>query len=1018
MAKDIDLSAFDEDIDLSAFDEEEGPSQLEAAGRGAVQGVALGFGEEIGAAALSPVEMLRQKIAKLIPGSMENVDEQLRQQGFKGLEEEELTDIYKNLRDTTRERNKAAEEAHKATYIASDVAGGILPGLLSGGGTAAAGVLKTGTKEAMKQAAKVGAGYGAVSGLGYGEGETIGEDIQSTLVGGVLGAGLGAALPLAVKGAKIGAGKLKKGAQDLLETIIPESEAIKAGYKYGRQGKKLTQEVIDEDLIGISKKILKNIQSDKSANNLKAAKEKLEALGYVVNTKKTINDAIDDLQKLTNEDYLGIQNKELLPKIKELTGYSTQAERMAEKAQKQATKKVIESQGKIDQAIIKGEKDLAKAQAKTGDVLETITDVKRPMSDLDIPLQTKEGMVAGTKGRFKGPEGEDYIKTSVSDATPYQPEMTSMVDDLGRPIIKTVDKGSGRVSAMVGNIEDKIKLNLENMSVSEVESLRKQLNLATKLAKAQGAADDPIMQRAQKLAGELKKVTDEVVEKSGDTDLIRNRARFSDIFSAEEMLGIDKRFSVRRDIQEELAATQLGGKLGFEQGFKTRQEGELATKLLGEKVVTPEMRQQLDLIRKLNQVSGRESQENISRAGLYKMVVGDIPNIAGRGVKAVGDITRPITSPVKNTMDLLNTMTKQQVETFGAKLASSNKKGSQMLGQQLLDAASQGGQAQSQAIWAISQSPAFRELVKREVPNMEAEMESTLNALIPSAAAADTPYSPDNSNVLDEISDSEGTSERHAKRKGYASGYDVTLGYGKFDPSSDKAITEMTLSEVKDFQKKMLKHPKNNLNSSAIGRYQIVGKTLRGLQKKLGLSDDTVFDKATQDKMAEELLRQRGFGKAGISSEDLQHNLSKEWASIGDPKKGGESHYGGQPSKAKDWNSILEEKESSIDLNSILQGYAGQTPDDLQAEVPTEVPTEVTTEDIEDVNRHIDRVNQQQSSGDNTPVDQIEGLMGKIDALRLSEEDKNEIESEAVNMSGYSDGARLKELLAKIANLR
>lgn len=45
------------------------------------------------------------------------------------------------------------------------------------------------------------------------------------------------------------------------------------------------------------------------------------------------------------------------------------------------------------------------------------------------------------------------------------------------------------------------------------------------------------------------------------------------------------------------------------------------------------MRQQLELLRKLNQISGRESQENISRAGIYKMAVGDLPNVAGRAVK-------------------------------------------------------------------------------------------------------------------------------------------------------------------------------------------------------------------------------------------------------------------------------------------------------------------------------------------------------------------------------------------------
>ena len=85
------------------------------------------------------------------------------------------------------------------------------------------------------------------------------------------------------------------------------------------------------------------------------------------------------------------------------------------------------------------------------------------------------------------------------------------------------------------------------------------------------------------------------------------------------------------------------------------EETQKAQELLGEGVVTPEMRQKLDLLKKVNQIGGRnESQENISRAGLYKMAVGDIPNIAGRATRSVQNITKPITSPVKNTIDFFN----------------------------------------------------------------------------------------------------------------------------------------------------------------------------------------------------------------------------------------------------------------------------------------------------------------------------------------------------------------------------
>jgi len=978
------------------------PSQLEASGRGAVQGATLGMADELGAAALAPIEMLRQKISELIPGSMENVDEQLRKQGFKGLDENELTDIYKNLRDTTRESNKAAQEANPWTYGAADVVGGIAPGLLSGGGTAAASILKTGGKEAMKQASKIGAKYGAASGYGYGEGETIGEDIIDTATGGVVGAGLGAALPLAIKGAKIGAGKLKKGAQDLLETIVPESEAIKAGYKYGKQGKKVAQEVIDEDLKSISKKILKNIEADKKANKLKEVKEKLDALGLKVNTKKAVDEAIEDLRKLTKGDVLDLQNKDLLPKLRKLTGHDIQGEKMAAQAQKQAIKKQLESEGLVDQAIIKGEKNLAKEQIKTGDSLDTITDINRSMDSLDMPLQTKEGVIAGAKGKFKGPDGEDYVKTAISDATPYQPEISKLVDHLGRPIIKTVDKGSGRISAMVGNIENKMKLDLENMTISEVESLRKQLNLATKLAKAQGAADDPIMQRAQQLAGDLKTLTDDVIEKSGKTELIDKRARFSDIFSAEEMLGLDKRLSARKDINKELMSTKLGGKLGFEQGFKTRQEGELAQNLLGKKVVTPEMRQQLDLIKKLNQISGRESQENISRAGLYKMAVGDVPNLIGRGVRGAGNIIKPVTSPVKNTVELLNTMTSQQVQKLGTKLSSSQNNGSKFLGQKLLDAVSQGGDAQAQAIWSLSQSPAFRALIKREVPNMEDEMMNTIEAISPiaSAEAADTPYQPTSDRVSNLIR-REGSEEFVYKDQ---IGHD-TIGIGhKITPKEKKSGLINGISYKEGLSQEDIM---NILSSDLKSHDEDAVKVMNNFN-----IDQDVLSEDQLDAI-KDMVYQLGYGSS------MKFKNTMKYIAEGDYEKAAsnaaKSKWNKQtPRRVKDFQDrIIKKKESSMDINSVIQGYADQ--DIPQPEVTTEAPT---AEDIEDVNKHIDRVNQQQSSGDGVPVDQIEGLMGKIDALNLSDMDKSEIEDEAINMSGFSDGARLKELLAKIANLR
>lgn len=115
-----------------------------------------------------------------------------------------------------------------------------------------------------------------------------------------------------------------------------------------------------------------------------------------------------------------------------------------------------------------------------------------------------------------------------------------------------------------------------------------------------------------------------------------------------------------------------------------------------------------------------------------------------------------------------------------------------------------------------------------------------------------------NGGMLDLIGYAEGTDKGR--------GYNETLGYGKFT-GGDRNLVTMTLDEVLAMQKGMLAHPDNGFNSSAVGRYQIVSKTLKGLMGSLGLSGSEHFDPAMQDRLAQELLRQRGNDPAGLRNE-------------------------------------------------------------------------------------------------------------------------------------------------------
>lgn len=87
----------------------------------------------------------------------------------------------------------------------------------------------------------------------------------------------------------------------------------------------------------------------------------------------------------------------------------------------------------------------------------------------------------------------------------------------------------------------------------------------------------------------------------------------------------------------------------------------------------------------------------------------------------------------------------------------------------------------------------------------------------------------------------------------------------------------------------------------AVGKYQVIPATLDGAITKLNLDRNEAFTPALQDKVFSDYLIVdkrpdiQGFitGKPGVSLQDAQRSLALEWASFGDPDKGGASHYDG-----------------------------------------------------------------------------------------------------------------------------
>ena len=93
-------------------------------------------------------------------------------------------------------------------------------------------------------------------------------------------------------------------------------------------------------------------------------------------------------------------------------------------------------------------------------------------------------------------------------------------------------------------------------------------------------------------------------------------------------------------------------------------------------------------------------------------------------------------------------------------------------------------------------------------------------------------------------------------------------------------LTEMSIAEVQAWQDKYVA---DGNASNAVGRYQIISPTLKGLIKELQLKPSQVFSERIQDKMAIALMERRGavdFVNDKISAEQFAANLSQEWAAL------------------------------------------------------------------------------------------------------------------------------------------
>lgn len=109
-------------------------------------------------------------------------------------------------------------------------------------------------------------------------------------------------------------------------------------------------------------------------------------------------------------------------------------------------------------------------------------------------------------------------------------------------------------------------------------------------------------------------------------------------------------------------------------------------------------------------------------------------------------------------------------------------------------------------------------------------------------------------------------------------GYDQVYGGSRI--ATPKPLTRMTVREVLDWQDRSIAA---GSASSAVGRYQIIRGTLRGLVTDGAVSMGELFSPSVQDRLATHLMERRGlsaYQSGQISAQTFAQRLSQEWASL------------------------------------------------------------------------------------------------------------------------------------------
>ena len=194
-------------------------------------------------------------------------------------------------------------------------------------------------------------------------------------------------------------------------------------------------------------------------------------------------------------------------------------------------------------------------------------------------------------------------------------------------------------------------------------------------------------------------------------------------------------------------------------------------------------------------------------------------------------------------------------------------------------------------------------------------------ALCPAAGSGPTPPPPVEvplTSVVEPLTDlvGQGESDTVGGYDAANNGYPFDLGKHGVRKVFGRPAAEVTVGEIRQAQDQRRVH--------AVGRYQIIGVTLRGLVRSGCLDDTQHFTQETQDEAFLCLIQENrpsvwGYIKTGQGIVTAANAMSREWSSM--PYRDGSSYYGG-------WDAAKATRSELFDaLEASRANYVGRLGD-------------------------------------------------------------------------------------------